>query len=231
MARVPRSFSVLPNHRVHKVWRGHNKEWNLGTDEQKLKYLEFLNDDIESKRFDCGNVLQALTLLSNHTHEMAHVIEPTLYSNHMRRHHARYGAYFNRENDRSGKVAEDRPHTTLICGEQQEMETVFYIHANPVRAKIVKDARNYRWSTHRLYAFGKREPWMKNVRLPEWYMKLGRTAPLRQRAYRKLFARYLKRGGRSKQNFLNTRFFGPLHWILKNEKKVSAWLRKHRAPP
>jgi REP element-mobilizing transposase RayT len=230
MARLPRKLKVLPNHSVHKVWRGHNREWNLGSDYEKATYLEFLNQDLESKKYDHGAFIQALTLMSNHTHEVFLLITPELFSNHMRRHHSRYGAFFNRLKSRCGKVAQDRPHTTLLSDDHHEMLTVFYIHANPIRAGIVKDARNYYWSTHRLYAFGKREPWMRNIVLPDWYKKLGRTMAQRQREYRRLFARYLSEQGNTKKNFLKKMFFGPIPWMLQLETAVSNWRREH-APP
>ncbi len=188
MARVPRSLTVLPNFAVHKVWRGHNRENNLGSDEQKAAYVDF-NQDVESEKYQQGSTLNAVTLMSNHCHEVFKVSDPGLYSKHMRRHHSRYGMYFNRMMNRCGKVAQDRPHTTLLENSHREMETVFYVHANPVRAKMVKDARNYPWSTHQLYAFGKRAEWMKHIELPDWYFRLGVSAEQRQRAYRRLFAR------------------------------------------
>ncbi len=230
MARLPRRLTVQPNHSVHKIWRGHNKEWNLGTREQKLAYLNFLNADIENKKFKQGSEVQALTLMSSHTHEVHGIIEQILFSNQMRRHHSRYGAYFNKANNRCGKVAQDRPHTTLLESTHQEMETVFYVHANPIRAKIVGDARNYYWSTHRLYAFGKREPWMRNVKLPQWYMRLGRTAEARQHAYRRLFAHYLKVKGHTKQDFLKSVFFGSVIWCDRNRRMIADW-RRDFAPP
>ena len=60
MARTPRSITVLPNHRVHKVWRGHNREANLETDSQKLAYLQFMNEDLESEKYERGSGLEAL---------------------------------------------------------------------------------------------------------------------------------------------------------------------------
>jgi putative transposase len=223
MARIPRKLQVLPNHAVHKIWRGHNKERNLGSDGDKLAYLQYLNEELESKKFDTGADLSALTLMDNHGHEVFGVQSPEKFSGHMRRHHSRYGAYFNRKHERSGKVAEDRPKTCLIGDDYHEMITVFYVHANPVRANMVGDARDYYWSTHRLYAFGKREPWMKNVRLPRWYLALGPTAALRQRQYRRLFYRYLRDHGKTRQRFLRRPFFGPIMWQVDLEKKVSEW--------
>ncbi len=230
MARLPRSLSVQSDSRVHKIWRGHNREWNLGTDEQKSRYLDFLNDDLESKKHHAGSEVQAICLMSNHTHELYNVLKATEFSNHMRRHHSRYGMYFNRQNGRSGKVAEDRPKTCLIADEEHEMKTVFYIHANPIRAHIVKDARDYRWSTHKLYAFGKKEEWMKNIRLPDWYMKLGKNMQQRQRKYRQLFVQFLKTFGVTRQNFLHSLFYGPPLWMQERRKLVSKWSRE-RSPP
>ena len=223
-------MTVLPNFAVHKVWRGHNREYNLGTAAQKETYLEFFNLDFESKKYKQGSVFHAATLMSNHSHEVSKVTNPSLFSNHMRRHHSRYGSYFNKLSNRCGKVAQDRPHTTLLENSHHEMETVFYVHANPIRAKIVKDARNYFWSTHRLYAFGKREAWMRNIELPEWYLNLGKNSTQGQHVYRKLFNRYLAEKGATRQSFLKRRFFGSLLWCASREAAISDWRREHDSP-
>ena len=217
MARLPRSLTVLSGDPVHKVWRSHNGEPNLGTNEEKQAYLDYLNMDLESKRYESGCKLQAVTVMTNHTHEMSHVENRVQYSNHMRRHHSRYGAFFNKLKNRCGKVAQDRPHTTLLESERQEMETVFYIHANPVRARMVGDARDYPWSTHRYYAYGKRESWMRNIKLPGWYLKLGATPELRQRAYRQLFEQYLAERGLRSRRFFVVLFFGSVLWCRERQ--------------
>lgn len=223
MARLPRSFSVRADSCVHKIWRGHNREWNIGQDRDKAIYLEFLNQDLESKKFQCGVRVHALTLMSNHTHEIYGIQSPVHFSHHMRRHHSRYGAHFNKQNQRCGKVAQDRPKTCLIGDEHHEMIATFYAHANPVRAGIVGDAKDYLWSTHRLFAFGKRERWMRNITLPGWYMKLGKNMVQRQKQYRKRYAQYLKDAGGRKQQFLQKLFFGPAPWLIAMENEVRSW--------
>ncbi len=228
MPRIPRSITLLPGFAVHKIWRGHNREWNLETNEQKQKYLDILNEELESKQV--GAVFNALTLMSSHTHEIPNIELPILFSKHMRRHHSRYGMFFNKLMNRCGKVAQDRPKTCLIADEEHQMKTTFYIHANPVRAGIVRDAKDYYWSTHKLYAFGKRELWMRNIKLPGWYMKLGRTSEQRQSKYRKLFAGYLMATGNRKQLFHQRLFFGPTVWVGEREMVVAEWRAAH-APP
>lgn len=230
MPRVPRSLIVFNNHSVHKVWRGHNKEYNIKTDYEKGKYLEFLNDDIDNPDTEVGAELQAITIMSNHTHEVYLIKSQPDFSNHMRRHHGRYGMFFNKLKGRCGKVAQGRAKTCLLQQENYEMKTVFYIHANPIRAHMVKDAKDYKWSTHNLYAFGKRQDWMKNIKLPAWYHRLGKTLQARQKKYRKLFANYLKTKGRVKQPFLKKYFYGDVTWMDEKSDDVSKW-RASQAPP
>ena len=193
-------------------------------------YLHLLNDDLERKGSKPGSTLSALTLMSSHTHEINNVTDQPLYSNHMRRHHSRYGSYFNRKYDRCGKVAQDRPKTCLIGDDYHEMIATFYAHANPVRAHIVRDAKNYKWSTHNLYAFGKKEPWMRNIVLPRWYLALGRTPRLRQQKYRSLFDKYLREGGRRKSNFHKKPFFGPPRWTQIRQNMLRLWREEQRPP-
>ena len=188
MARVPRRHIIYEGCTVHKVWRGHNKEYNLEQPEWKKRYLSILNHEIEKS----DSEIQALTLMDNHTHELPRVGSTKGFSEWMRRHHAKYGMYFNRTNGRSGKVAEDRPKTVLAENDDAVLELILYIHANPFKSRMDRRrAENYQWSTHRLYAYGKRLPWMKNIKFAPSYMALGRTMKERQRAYRKMFAGYL----------------------------------------
>lgn len=228
MARIPRCLKVLPGFAVHKIWRGHNKEWNLATDSEKGQYAAFLNDELESEKNT--NELNVATFMSSHAHEMYQIHSQPLFSDQMRRHHARYGQLFNKHHQRSGKVAEDRPKTCLIANDYYSMRATFYIHANPVRANMVRDAKDYYWSTHRLYAYGKREKWMKNVIFPRWYMRLGKTMEDRQRKYRKLFDRYLREENLIKRYFLYKPFFGPYRWEEKLQRRIKQWRQDH-APP
>ena len=145
-----------------------------------------------------------------------------------RRHHARYGQYFNKENGRSGKVAEDRPKTCLLEDDRAAMEVTFYVHANPYRAQMPRSrAVNYRFSTHRLYAYGKREHWMGLITFPGWYMELGKTMEARQKVYRRLFADYLRRTGHESTIKYRKLFYGSHLWTTEKEERLKALLKFH----
>ena len=215
MPRLPRKWILEEGLSLHKVWRGHNREWNLKTPQEKLKYLDLLNEELAKH----ANPLHALTLMSNHSHEIYSLADLPSFSNFMRQHHGRYGQFFNRRHGRKGKVAQDRPFTSAIEDDAHDMETVFYIHANPLRAKMVKDAKNYLWSTHRLYAFGLRVPWMKHITFPQWYMNLGSTMKERQRRYRILFDAYLREKGLIRQTY-SVYGIGTFLWVMNRRRQI-----------
>ncbi|MCB0309551.1 MAG: transposase [Bdellovibrionales bacterium] len=224
MPRYPRSWTLEKDLAFHKVWRGHNREWNLGSVDEKQKYLNLLGEE-QQRICEKSNPLHAICIMSNHAHELYTLEHLTTFSNFMRQHHGRYGRFFNNKHKRQGKVAQDRPKTSAIENDYHEMMVTFYIHANPIRAKICKNASNYSWSTHMLYAFGKRAKWMKDIRIqfPNWYLNLGNTWKERQIKYRKAFDSYLKEYGLQKKHFC-VFGIGSYQWLFDRKKNFrSIW--------
>ena len=228
MARVPRRY-IVPNHStVHKIWRGHNKEFNLELPEWKQKYVSILESELKKS----STIYNAFTLMDNHVHEIVKLMLQNDFSELMRRHHSKYGSYFNKERNRSGKVAEDRAKTCLLEDDRAQMEVTFYVHANPYRAKMLRSrAVNYPFSTHRLYAYGKRDPWTRFVRFPDWYMRLGKTNKLRQSKYRQLFAAYLRSKGLERTSKFSRHFYGAPLWILENKQRIKKLLETDGKDP
>ncbi len=198
--------------------------------EEKQTYLRMLNEEFVKQ----ANHFHAVCVMSNHSHEIYSLEHIQSFSCFMRRHHGRYGQYFNKKHRRCGKVAQDRPKTIAIEDEFNEMTTTFYVHANPLRARIVCDAKDYPWSTHRLYAFGRRASWMTHVRLPKWYMDLGRTMEERQKKYRQFFDAYLREQGLIKQVF-SIYGIGDPRWRSARRETILGVLRekakKAQSPP
>ena len=229
MARIPRYLTLDNDRQTHKIWRGHNKDWNIATFDEKAAYMEFLNKLLVKQKND----LNAYGLMSNHTHELYDIVDRVDFSRLMRDHHSRYGMFFNKKRQRCGPVAYDRPKTCLIESDEYSMRATFYIHANPIRAGITRNAANYKWSTHKLYAFGDRDEFNKNVKFPGWYMELGATWEDRRRVYRQLFDLYLKEEGLIRQGFLHNRFLGSIVWMAGKNEAVRDWRRESvaQSPP
>jgi putative transposase len=227
MPRKPRSYSVQPGFFVLKTWRGHNKEWNIHLPADRQRYLRFLHQELAKQ----SNVVIALVLMANHVHEIFWIQDPLGFSKLMRNHHARYGAHFNKLHGRCGKVAQDRPHTTQLQDERAAMTATFYVLANPLRAGVCKDLRNYRFCSYHFFAFGQRPRGMPFLQYPEWYLALGQTPGIRQRIFRSLFFDYLKSTGVVSRHLSHLYFLGSPLWIAERKLQGKALSRNKIAKP
>jgi putative transposase len=62
-----------------------------------------------------------------------------------------YTLYFNRKQNLVGHLFQAH-HKAILCDRDSYLfELVRYLHLNPVRAKLVDDPAQYRWSSHRTY--------------------------------------------------------------------------------
>ena len=96
----------------------------------------------------------------------------------------RYVQYVNRFYKRSGTLWEGRFKSSLVQTENYFLLCQRYIELNPVRAGMVQDPAQYRWSSYRHHALGQMD-----TRLHSHVqdLALGRDDETRQAAYRDLF--------------------------------------------
>jgi putative transposase len=81
----------------------------------------------------------------------------------------------------SGHVWQGRFKSPVIEDDTHLLMVLRYIEANPVRAKIVKDAADYRWSSYPCHALGHDDALVSPF--TEWE-ELGRTEAERRRRWR-----------------------------------------------
>jgi putative transposase len=187
MGRLSRNIVLYDGCITHKTWHAHNDEYNLEQPIDKEDYLKILFNKISSQA--CS--IHAYSVMGNHSHELYTVNRVHQFSNFMRIHHTIYGQRFNLRNDRKGKVANERPTTTLIKDVAHEIISTLYIHSNIFKVDSIKNPEDFEWSTHHLYAHGIKNTFTQRITLPEWYLNLGDTDEERQKSYRQLFNAYL----------------------------------------
>jgi hypothetical protein len=69
--------------------------------------------------------------------------------------------WLNKRHDRCGHVFQGRFKSFVIEDERYLAALILYIHGNPLRAKLVKELREYRWSSYRAYLRkGWQEAWL-----------------------------------------------------------------------
>jgi len=101
----------------------------------------------------------------------------------------RYVRYFNYEYQRSGTLWEGRYKSCQVQDERYLLEVYRYIELNPVRAKIVTNPGEYRWSSYAVNAYGK----LSSLCTPHpEYLALGKSPLERQKNYRALFAHHVE---------------------------------------
>lgn len=105
----------------------------------------------------CDFKLNAYCLMSNHYHLLLHVNNPTEVSKVMHYINYQYAKYFNTEYDRTGPLFENRFNSKPVLDSDYYQQLIFYIHQNPVKAKLVLEAIEWFWSSAASY-YGLREP-------------------------------------------------------------------------
>ena len=145
MARLPRL--TVPGYPHHIIQRGNNRQ-AIFTGAPDYRMLLALLDE-NAKKF--GVALHAYVLMSNHFHLLATPSTADGLPRMMQAVGRRYVRYFNDSQHRSGTLWEGRYRSTLIETERYLLACMAYIDLNPVRAGIVKEAKDYPWSSHGHY--------------------------------------------------------------------------------
>lgn len=122
---------------------------NSGTDiflddADRTRFLGILEATIE--RF--GWLCYAYCLMTNHYHLLIETPAPNL-SRGMRHLNGVYTQWFNRKHSRSGHLVQGRFKSIVVEKEGYLLELARYVVLNPVRAQIVRSARDWRWSSYR----------------------------------------------------------------------------------
>ncbi|HJX18299.1 MAG TPA: transposase [Acidiferrobacterales bacterium] len=178
MARLPRYG--LPGQPQHVIQRGNNRAVLFATDTDYQFFRDCLTD--ACTRHGCR--VHAYVFMTNHVHLLMTPDHEDAIGKVMQSVGRRYVQYFNFTYQRTGTLWEGRYRATPIDTERYLLTCYRYIELNPIRAGIVDEPRNYRWSSHGCNAFGKAD---RLVTVHDQYAALGSTDSERQAAYRTLF--------------------------------------------
>ena len=178
MPRKPRFF--LPGVPAHIVQSGHSREPVFFENSDYCAYLEWLSE--AAIRYDCD--IHAYVLMTNHVHILATPKDKQGISRLMQYMGRRYVPYINYTYGTSGSIWEGRYKASLIHDEEYLLSCMRYIELNPVTADMTKAPDQYRWSSYRFNALGKRD---KLITPHELYLGMGKTDIIRLEAYRDLF--------------------------------------------
>lgn len=163
----------------HVITRGNDKNTIFEGDSFRTAYLGIVRDAMIRYRF----AIHHYVLMRNHVHmviapkhgdDLPHLMQDI---NH------RYSLYHKRRTGRVGHLWEARYKSIFVGTDSYMLTAGIYIELNPVRAKIVNDPLDFKWSSYRYYAEGEHN---RLVTKSPTFDTLGKNSDERRIAYKAL---------------------------------------------
>jgi putative transposase len=130
----------------HVVLRGINKQRIF---EDKQDYRKFL-EIIKTNKDKSGYIIYAYCLMNNHIHLLIKEGTESL-GNTFRRIGASFVYWYNWKYSRCGHLFQDRFKSEPVETDSYFLTVLRYIHQNPIKAGMVKEIKQYPWSSYREY--------------------------------------------------------------------------------
>ncbi len=177
MARLPRL--TVTDYPHHVILRGNNRQDIFKTPADFERMHELLLIHSQEQQVE----VHSYVFMSNHLHLLLTPRVDQALPKMMQAVGRSYVRYFNQKHGRTGTLWEGRYRATLIQAERYLLACMVYIDLNPVRAHMVEQPLDYRWSSHSQYV-GPRSD--RLVTPHALYWALGNTPFSREAAYAEL---------------------------------------------
>jgi REP element-mobilizing transposase RayT len=141
----------------HVTSRGDRREDIYLCDDDRVAWLHFLEQVCERFNWRCHGWCQ----MSNHYHFVVETIEGNL-SQGMRHLNGVYTQHVNRVHKRVGHVFQGRYKAVMVEKDSHLLALARYVVLNPVRAGMVSDAGQWRWSSYAAFVgLAAAPPWLE----------------------------------------------------------------------
>lgn len=134
----------------HVIQRGNNRQLCFGGEEDFAAYAGWLKEYALKYQVE----VHTWVFMTNHVHLLLTSDEKLGISKLMQSLGRKYVQYFNFKYKRSGTLWEGRFRSCLVESEQYVLACYRYIELNPVRAGMVENPKNYKWSSYATNALG-----------------------------------------------------------------------------
>lgn len=184
---MPRTARIAPKEQIyHILTRGNNRQDVFKVERDYQKYLELLQRYKEKYQFK----LYHYALMGNHVHL---VLETTdiggTLAEIMKGINLSYAQYYKGRYKHIGHFWQNRYKSILVSKDNYLLACGSYVELNPVRAKIVEDPKNYKWSSYNAYAYGKKDTIVDEHSI---YIELSTDSTERRKKYREFVKGFLK---------------------------------------
>ena len=133
---------VIPDIAHHITQRGNYRQNIFDREDNYQKYCNWINEYTKEHNVD----ILGYCLMSNHVHFIAIPKRENSLAKLFNTVHMRYSQYFNRERGLKGHLWQGRFYSCIL-DDVHLYRAIRYVENNPIRAKIVKEAWRYKWSS------------------------------------------------------------------------------------
>ncbi len=195
----------------HVLSRGNERRDIFFGDEDRRRFLDALGD--MAQRFEIE--VFAYVLMDNHYHLLLRTLRANL-SRAMQWLGVTYTNRFNARHSRSGHLFQGRFKNMLVQNDAYLLQLSYYIHRNPLRAKMVERLADHHWSSYRAYAYGQQAPEWLNTEL---ILSQLVNAEDRHKAYRENTQKYAKEESRLWEDLRHGFILGENRFVCEIKKK------------
>ena len=144
---------VIPNTAHHITQRGNYRQDVFDNQENYRQYCEWIDEYAQEKSLE----ILGYCLMSNHVHFIVIPKEEKDLSEIFKIVHMRYSHYINRQRSSKGHLWQGRFYSCIL-DDSHLYRAIRYVENNPVRAKVVKKAWEYEWSSAKDHAKQRSKP-------------------------------------------------------------------------
>ncbi len=160
---MPYRKQPLSNNNYYHVYnRGNNRD-NIFF---KEKNYSFLLKRLKEK-FTSVAELNAFCFMPNHYHLIVKILDEDNFPKAMNRIFISYTKAINKENNRSGHLFEGRYKYKLVPENNYLLHLSRYIHLNPIRAGLVTNVENWKYSSYNIFVNNKAHNFIKHEIITE----------------------------------------------------------------
>jgi putative transposase len=219
---MPQIFRILPEEGViHILTRGNNRQRVFHDDKDYKVYLNTV------RQYKPENKIRFYhyCLMPNHVHLIVEITHESNLSRFMKQLNLGYMFYYKKRYSYNGHLWQGRYKSLIISRDEYLMACARYIELNPVKAGIVKNPKEYQYSSYNTYAYGENND---IINYNPIYLEWGKTSKERQLRYREDIGEGLKRLAIN----LNASFIGSKEFIAGMEDKFKVYnIMFHRGRP